>query len=211
MRIKYLKNIKDNFFDFFSKNRGKFFAVTALFFLGITIGAICDVQTGADDNFNYMNNFVSAYKLQGASANEIFLKAFLSYLRVFGLIWISGRIVYLIPLNLFSVAAKGFGLGFTISYFVHWNGFGGVLFGFIMLFIQNIIFIPALLIYSVYRLNFCLEYKKFKQNNAMFKHTRRLVLSDAKISMAIIFITLVCSSIEAYIISSLILLLCLNF
>ena len=125
---------------FFNKNRVKFLVVTALFFCGIIIGAICDVKNVSDDNIGYMNNFASAYKLQGVSSSEIFFRALISYLRIFAFIWLSGRFVFLIPLNLFSVAAKGFGLGFTISYLIRWSGFGGIIFGFLILFALSSVF-----------------------------------------------------------------------
>lgn len=208
MMINGLKKIKIMFYEFFIKNRIKFLLVTSLFFIGIIIGAVCDTKNVADDNVSYMNNFASAYKLGGVSSSEVFFRALLSYLRIFAIVWLSGRFIYLMPLNLFSVAAKGFGLGFTISCLIRWNGFGGIIFGFLMLFFQNIIFIPALLIYSVYQMNFAPEYKRFKQNSALFKHTKRLLLADTKISLSLIFIILICTCVEAYIIPSLILSLC---
>ena len=64
MKTKGFKNLKCNFCAFFNKNRVKFLVVTALFFCGIIIGAICDVKNVSDDNIGYMNNFASAYKLQ---------------------------------------------------------------------------------------------------------------------------------------------------
>lgn len=208
MKTKGFKNLKCNFCAFFNKNRVKFLVVTALFFGGIIIGAICDVKNVSDDNLGYMNNFASAYKLQGVSSSEIFFRALISYLRIFAFIWLSGRFVFLIPLNLFSVAAKGFGLGFTISYLIRWSGFGGIIFGFLILFAQNIIFIPVMLIYSVYQLNFVLEYGRIKQNGALFKQTKRLIVSDIKISAAVIATAIVCCCIEAYIIPSLIMPMC---
>ena len=82
MKTKGFKNLKCNFCAFFNKNRVKFLVVTALFFGGIIIGAICDVKNVSDDNIGYMNNFASAYKLQGVSSSEIFFRALISYLRI---------------------------------------------------------------------------------------------------------------------------------
>lgn len=191
------------------QNRIKYISVVSALFIGLFAGTLFTSNGGLSSG--YADNFVSMYKLQGVSPSHIFAYSLISYLRIIAVIWISGRYVFLMPLCFIQVASKGFGIGCTISYMVSCFGMSGAVFSFLSMFFQSIIFIPMLTIYSVYQINFSLDYRKVKSSPAAFKQKRRMLISDLKILLLILLVVLLCTCIEAYIVPPLIKPICTKF
>ncbi len=191
------------------QNRIKYISVLAALFVGLFAGTLFTLKGGLSSG--YADNFISMYKLQGVSPSHIFAYSLLSYLRIIAVIWVSGRYVFLMPLNHIQIASKGFGIGCTISYMVSCFGISGAVFSFLSMFFQSIIFIPVLIVYSVYQINFSLEYKTVKNSPAAFKQKRRILISDLKKLLLILLAVLLCTCIEAYIVPPLIKPICTKF
>lgn len=204
-----IKKLSDNISDHIMNNKFKYLALIASLFGGLVFGIILCLKGNVSEN--YAENFISSYKLYGVSSKTVFISSFLSYMRCGLILWVSGRHIFLTPLVFVQVFSKAFGLGYTISYFVSVLGFNGVLLSFSSMFLQNIIFIPLMLIYSVWRINFALKYRESKSSPASFKQKERLNLEDFKIFMLFFALILACVLIEAYIIPSLYNPICTKF
>lgn len=203
------KKLSDNFSEHIMNNKFKYLALIVALLGGLISGMVLCLN--GDISENYAENFISSYKLYGVSSKTVFISSFLSYMRCGLILWISGRHIFLTPLVFVQVFSKTFGLGYTISYFVSVFGFKGVLFSFSSMFLQNIIFIPLMLIYSIWRINFALKYRESKCSPSSFKQKERLNLEDFKIFMLFFALSLTCVLIEAYIIPSLCNPICTKF
>lgn len=187
-------------------NRNKYIIVSAILLLGVIIGAVYGSHNAITDN-GYFANFISAYKLHGASSRDTFIRAILSNLRPIALIWISGWFLLLIPLNFIQIVSKGFGLGYTVAYLISVSGFKGFLFSFSSLFIQNLIFIPVLILLSVYELNFAIA---FSAKNSGIKQRRKMTANNFITFIFAIILVLILSLIDAHIVPIFIKIICNN-
>lgn len=202
-------NLAENFGRHALQNRFKYISITAMLFLGLIAGAVFGLSGSVSSA--YAENFISMYKLQGAASSQIFICSFISYLRLAAIIWIAGRFIFLIPLIYIQVAAKGFGIGCTISYIVSVFGVSGAVFCFLSMFMQNIIFIPALIIYSIHRINFAFAYRTMRSLPSAFKQRRRLNTEDLETFLVFFAATMLCTCIETYVVPPLIKPFCTKF
>lgn len=202
-------NLAESFGKHAAQNRFKYISITAALFLGLITGAV--FGSNGSISSGYAENFISMYKLQGAASSQIFTYSFISYLRLAAIIWIAGRFMFLIPLIYIQVAAKGFGIGCTISYIVSVFGVSGTVFCFLSMFMQNVIFIPALIIYSVHRINFAAAYRTVRSSPSAFKQRRKLNTEDLEAFLIFFAAAMLCTCIEAYVVPPLIKPFCTKF
>ncbi len=191
------------------QNRIKYISVLTALFVGLFAGTLFTLKGGLSSG--YADNFISMYKLQGVSSSHIFIYSLVSYIRIIAVIWISGRYVFLMPLNHIQVASKGFGIGCTVSYMVSYFGASGAVFSFLSMFFQSIIFIPVLIVYSVYQINFSLEYRMVRNSPSAFKQKRRMIIMDLKKLLLVLLAVLLCTCIESYVVPPLIKPICVKF
>ncbi len=193
------KNIQAHFLS----NRICYAATLVLMFGGIIAGSVIGASSGSSSgDAEYLSSIFSVYKLQGITRSEFFIKSIIPNFRSLLLIWLSGFFIPLVPLNFITVASKGFAIGYTISFFVSTNGFLGALFVFIALFFQNIILLPALMIYSVIQLRFALNLHNLKKSPSHYKQRRNLIINNIWVFAAMACIALLCGCIETYIVPS---------
>lgn len=203
------KNLKEKLSENFYENRIKLIGISALFMVGVIAGAVIETGTNTSEGFECVDDFIYSYNMRGISVTEVFLRSLLSYGRIFFLIWISGRALWLIPLNFIEVGSRGLSMGYTVAYLVEWGGAGGFALGFLMLFFQNIIFIPMLVIYSSYRLNCSLSSRHIRSVSK--QRQRQGLIGIGGLTAAAVGVIILCSCIEAYIIPAIIKPLCTNF
>lgn len=202
------KNIKEKLFEIFYENRIKLIGISVLFMAGVIAGAALETGINSYEGFECIDDFIYSYNARGISVTEVFLRSLLSYGRVFFLIWLSGRTLWLIPLNFIEICSRGLSMGYTVAYMVEWGGAGGFALSFLMLFFQNVIFIPMLIVYSAYRLNCSLSSRRIRSVSKL--HQRQGLIGNRGLTAAAVGAIILCSCIEAYIIPVIIKPLCVN-
>lgn len=200
-----MKKTRENFIMHFKNNIRKYILVSSFLFVGIILGALWGIDSQkSSHNGNILNSFLSVYKLTGITSNEMFLKSMMSNIRPLILLWISGFSIYLIPINLCTCSIKGFGIGYTISYFTSEGGIYGLFFSFINLFFQNIIYIPAMLIYSVIQINYVMNIKKANSIQSGYKQIKKLKINNFVFFIIGIIICVLCAIVETGVVPALI-------
>lgn len=154
------------------KTQKKLYIITSIvFFVGICLGVACinNLNMEVLEKFKiYFKNFQkSIVDAQNADIGTLFLNSFFSKFKYIGLIFllactiIGGVFIYALVLS------KGFSLGYIISAMIRVYGIKkGIIFALTTLAIQNIIYIPCIIFFSVYSINFC---KMIKTKNVDIK------------------------------------------
>ena len=206
------KKYSDNIYLYIRGNRIKFLSVILSLFSGIIIGAILSALS-LSENFNdqYLNNFISAYNLQGAMPNEIFKNAMFSNLRLVLCIWIAGIFIWLSPLILIECLFKGFGIGYTIAYLSAVGKFKGLLLSALSLVAQNIVFIPTIIMFAVIQINFSQKIHRLKNLSSQYRQRKKIIKNNLCILGIMLAIATICSVIESYVVPVLIKPICGNF
>ena len=126
--------------------------VTILFVMGIFLGVFFINQTDSkNDILQYINTYIDEMKTiqNGDFISELKNDINNNILLVF-LLWFAGTTIIGIPIVFGIILTRGFCLGYTISACIltlgKWKGFMFIL---LTVFLQNAIFIPALLVLGV--------------------------------------------------------------
>ena len=206
------KKYSDNIYSYIRANRIKFLLVILSIFSGIIAGAILSALS-LSENFNdqYLNNFISAYNLQGAIPTEVFKNAMFSNLRLVFCVWVAGTFIWLSPLIIIECLFKGFGIGYTIAYLSAVGGLKGFLLSALSLVIQNIIFIPAIIMFSVMQINFSKKIYKLKNPSSQYRQRKKIITNNLCTFALMLSIGTLCSVLEAYVVPVLIKPICGNF
>ncbi len=198
MRIHIKKSIK----DYVLANRWKFALLIFFLFLGALTGpvALASLDDGVKDaTEKYLSNLVSAYNLQTVSRAAVFKRAL--YTNIKSVLFFSTALLWpgFIPFLVFVAAIKGYKVGFTAALSVKTFGIKGVGFSVLALMPQIAIFIPALLIYGVYSINFALLKRRKTLQGTDFKKNEIYIKCLLVIFVMIIF-SIVSAFADAYII-----------
>ena len=181
--------IKNDIFN----NTKTYIIVIGIFVLGILFGVIFINQADNKEEIaNYINTYIDETKVIengdfiGELKNEI-----TKNIQLVLLIWFSGTTIIGIPIVLGIILFRGFCFGYTISACVFVLGkIKGLLFILISMFMQNLIFIPALMILGVSSIKLYKSIIKDKRKEnikiSIIKHT---------IVSILILITLIITSI----------------
>lgn len=144
----YILNIKENILN----NAKIYFVVVIIFAVGIFLGVMFINQTeNKSDIEKYINTYVDETKiLQNGNYLSELKKDIKNNVTLVILLWFAGTTIIGIPIVLGIILFRGFCLGYTIASCVYVLGkTKGIMFVIITLFLQNIIFIPAILILGV--------------------------------------------------------------
>ena len=172
-------NFKEIIISHIEENFRYYAIFLIIFFIGIIIGTVfinSVSETGKQEITEYINNFISSLKEKEINSFSL-LRISIRSNCILGLIlWFMGSTVIGILIVAGIIGFRGFCLGYTISSIVAVYGIGkGILFLLITLFLQNIIFIPAIIAISVSGANFCSNiFKGIKKANIkkeLLKHT----------------------------------------
>lgn len=152
-RNKRLK-IKETIITHILNNKKEYFIISLIFIIGILLGVffinnINDTQV--ETIKNYISDFVNAIK-DGQTINNVDLlkQTLKNNIIIASVIWFFGTTVIGLPIVFGLILYRGFILGYTISACISIMGLqGGLIFTFSALFLQNIIFIPAIIAIAV--------------------------------------------------------------
>ena len=140
--------IKDNILN----NTKSYFIVIIIFTVGIFLGVMFINQTENKTEIEkYINTYVDETKvLQNGDYLGELQKDIRNNITLVLLLWFAGTTIIGIPIVLGIILFRGFCLGYTIASCVYVLGkMKGIIFIIITIFLQNIIFIPALMVVGV--------------------------------------------------------------
>ena len=188
-KYEVLNIIKEDIFN----NAKSYFIIIIIFVVGIFLGVMF-INQAKDKNEieNYINTYIDETKLlkDGQYFNELKIDIKNNITLVI-LLWFAGTTIIGIPIVLGIILFRGFCLGYTIASCVYVLGkIKGIIFVFMTILLQNIIFIPAIMILGVSSI-------KLYQSIVRDRKKENIKLSIIKHSMVslIILIALVISSI----------------
>ena len=149
-RMKIKETIKEHIIN----NKKEYIIVTLIFIIGIFIGVmfINNTKDAEYDTLkNYIVDFMNKFEsIQNLDNLQLLRESIFNNIILACLIWFFGTTVIGIPVVFGIVLYRGFCLGYTISSFISVLGISkGLGFIFSSLFLQNILFIPAIIAIAV--------------------------------------------------------------
>lgn len=151
-----MKKYKNNIFtviqEDISNNIKLYIIILIIFLVGLFCGVMFINQNDSKTEIeNYINTYIDETKsLQNGKYFEELQKDIKSNIILVLLLWFAGTTIIGIPIVLGIILVRGFCLGYTISACVYVLGkIKGIIFIFITIFLQNIIFVPAIMILGV--------------------------------------------------------------
>lgn len=152
--IKKTLKLKDIIVNHIASNSKEYIIVTLLFIIGIFLGVLF-VNNIKNDEFdsvqNYITTFIQKFKENpNIDSGELLKTSIIKNLILALSLWFFGTTVIGIPIVFGILIYRGFCLGYTISTFISTIGIAkGLAFVFSNMFLQTVIFIPAILAISV--------------------------------------------------------------
>ncbi len=185
----------------FHQNKRRYFVVSAVFFIGIVGGAwTSSCSELVTDVRQYVTSFMSSYTLSGAAKNNVFQLSLLNYIKFAFFLWVSGWYRWLFPLCFLQVFSKGFRTGFTVACFVQCYSLKGILLSFITLLPQNLIFLPALLFFSVYQFQFLSDRRYLVGGNGNKNFQKQIYGKNVFYCVLFLILLFLCALIEGYLV-----------
>ena len=194
-----------------SSNAKTYITLAGFLILGIAGGSLFAIFKNASDTdllLTYIEQFISGYQLTGASKVQIFSLSFVNNLKT-GILILSVSLFYiLLPLLFINFFAKGFRIGFTVAFIVKCYGLGGSLFALVSLLPQNIIYLSATVIYSVFAFIQALEIRRLRKEGILYKYKSKIILNTLTAFLLFLFLTTVGILLESFILPTFIKQLC---
>lgn len=151
MRNSQLEKVIKNYIR---NNYKEYILVGLLFLIGIFIGVMiinnCK-EAQITEISAYISNFIAKFKgIENINTTDLIIKSIKNNIILAMIIWLAGTTVIGIPIVFISIIFRGIVLGYTISSFTITLGIGkGIAFCIISIFLQNLLFLPAILTLGV--------------------------------------------------------------
>lgn len=193
--IKLLKVIKEHVIN----NKKEYAILFLIFIIGIFSGVffINHIQEQARTEItNYLNQFIEKFKsLENIDHIELFKNSVIQNGILAITIWFFGTTVIGIPVVFGIILYRGFCLGYTISLCITIMGLGkGLSFVFITLFLQNLLFIPAILALAVSGVKLYKSIVKDKRK----ENIKLEILRHTMFSIIMLIIVIISSAVEIF-------------
>lgn len=151
--------VKEFILDQISKQKKLYIKISIVFFVGVFLGVFCinNIEIELVEKLKlYFNNFGNAVeKIENAQIASLFINSFFSKFKFIGLIFILACTIIGSGLIYVLILYKGFSLGYVISAILRVYGLKkGIVFALSTMLIQNIIYIPCIIFFAVYSINF---------------------------------------------------------
>ena len=184
-----------------SQNRRRYLLVSGLFLMGVLGGTLTAAMADSLTEIKeYVNSFLSSYSLQGAAKIQVFQLSLFNYLKFGFFLWVSGWYCWLFPICFLQVFSKGFRIGFSIACFVQCYSFRGILLSLLTLLPQNLLFLPALLFFSVYQFQFLSDRRYLIAGNTNKNFQKQVYGKNILYGILFVFLLFLCSLIEGYLV-----------
>lgn len=157
---------------------------------GIVIGVYtAKYLSGNEKNVmvQWIDQSIRSLQSDKVSLNTIFLESVRTYLPMIVIIWVFGLTIIGFPVILIMNIVKGYTLGFTFSFLISSFGAKGLGVCILNLLLKNIIFIPCIMVCSVFAMEFSLNLIRSKEKS----WTSNIVSSIASYSMSFLGIVLI--------------------
>ena len=184
------------------KNNYKEYILTSLIFIiGLFIGVMIinnSTETQSSEITTYLNEFITKFKgIQNINKTSLIFTSIKNNIILAVIIWVAGTTVIGLPIVLIAILLRGLILGYTISAVtLTFNVSKGIIFCLIAIFLQNILFIPAVLTLGVSSIKLYKSIMKDKRReNIKVEIIRHTIIS------AIMILVLVISSLVENVIS----------
>lgn len=193
--IKLLKVIKEHVIN----NKKEYAILFLIFIIGIFSGVffINHIQEQARTEItNYLNQFIEKFKsLENIDHIELFKNSVIQNGILAITIWFFGTTVIGIPVVFGIILYRGFCLGYTISLCITIMGLGkGLSFVFITLFLQNLLFIPAILALAVSGVKLYKSIVKDKRK----ENIKLEILRHTMFSIIMLIVIVISSAVEIF-------------
>ncbi len=198
-------HIKRQILKFMTDNKWQIFVVCFSLIAGIAVGSIFSMYISEENSKateEYINNFVSAYNLQSVDAAEVFKFSAYNNIKVVLFIWLFGLWAGFLPLCVLQIGFKGYKIGFSTALFVHIFGFKGTLLAFLSSMPQLLVVVPALVLYSIFSINFAVSAGKIKSRGSLPKVRNDMYIKNLVCLLIMIAVSLVIALIDGYIMPS---------
>ena len=188
------------------QEKRKYSLVLAIFLFGLLLGSItsaCAKAETAQEMKLYFDRFFSSYMIQGTVKSEAFRLSLMNYLQFALWLWISGWLIWLLPLGFFQCMLKGFRTGFTVTYIIQCYPFKGILLSAIAILPQNLLMLPALCFYLVSQMQFATDRRLIRKGGASSVVKKQIYGHHGIMTGLFLLLLLLCSLIEGYIVPTL--------
>lgn len=172
-------------------------------FTGMVLGVYTVKYMGEiykTDLISYFQGFTEYLNTENLNYKGVFLNTIRSNIPFILFIWLLGMTMVGIPVILIIGIIKGYTLGFTISFIISSVGLKGIGIAIFGVIIQNIIYIPCMIIASVLAMEFSLNFLKERIDRRVKENIWIKMLSYSCSFLAIIAVMFVGFFMEAYII-----------
>ena len=174
-------------------NTKSYIIVLGIFIIGILFGVIFINQLdNKDEIINYINTYIDETKtIENIGLNDELKNDIKQNIGLVFLLWFSGTTIIGIPIVMGLILFRGFCLGYTISSCIYVLGkIKGLFFLLITIFMQNIIYIPSLIILGVSSVKLYKSIIKDKR-----KENIKISIAKHTITSIIVLISLIIASI----------------
>lgn len=165
--------IKRWLFGHFQNNFLIYFILSAVFAIGIIIGAITIkvLKTAQVDNMIvFLNSFFKAMEGNEFDNIAILKQAIADNFKTIGLVLTTGYIIVGIGIIPVVIMFRGFAIGFTVGFIVNEFGIKGLLFAILGILPQNLLIIPGIISISSIGMTFSIS--NMKRRNLGFRNNR---------------------------------------
>lgn len=149
-----ISSFRNTIIEFAKNNSKEYILVILIFIIGVFIGVMF-INNASKENetaiITYISDFFEKCKnIEGLNKKSLLIDSIKNNIFLTIIIWFAGTTIIGIPVVLGIILIRGFCLGYTISALTYSIGVGkSIIFGLLVLFLQNIFFIPALLTMGV--------------------------------------------------------------
>lgn len=149
-RLKHISNFKKVMIEYTKSNSKEYILAILIFVIGLFLGVMF-INNCSEEKANiittYISDFIQNFQgMEKINNSELLLSSIKNNTILLIIIWIAGTTIIGMPVVLGLILFRGFCLGYTISAITFTLGVkSGIIFCLLTLFLQNILFIPALL------------------------------------------------------------------
>ena len=187
--------------NYVKNNYREYILTSLIFIIGLFIGVMTinnSTETQSSEITTYLNEFITKFKgIQNINKTSLIFTSIKNNIILAVIIWVAGTTVIGLPIVLIAILLRGLILGYTISAVTLTLGASkGIIFCLISIFLQNILFIPAVLTLGVSSIKLYKSIMKDKRReNIKVEIIRHTIIS------AIMILVLVISSLVENVIS----------
>lgn len=186
--------------EYIKENAKAYLILLLIFFIGLIIGVLAINNSNDNQSIqisDYINNFINSIKDNNKiSTRDLFISSAFNNTCIAVILCLLGSTVIGIPLIYLVIGYKGYCIGYTISSVIATIGIEkGILFIASTMFLQNIIYIPAIITLAVSGIKL---YKLIMKDRRK-ENIKVQVLKHMLFSLVILIVLLISSLVETYV------------